>query len=151
MALIHVKLARGGIALVKDKQGNGGNASVENSGARNFAEDQTISVRTIRGDVSLLKSDIVFIKSAGNYVEIHTKDKEYVARGTLTHFSDLLQSPPFIQIHRSYLLNSVHAKQMNPCSAGLAEIVLGDGSVLPVSRKRKHHVASRLSSDLGGK
>ena len=109
------------------------------------SDDPLMTIRTIRGVISLRESEIVFVKSAGNYVEICAGEKVHVARGTLANFANSIQTPNFIQSHRSYLLNSNFVAELRECGRGLAEIHLSNGSVLPVSRKRKRHITNLLS------
>jgi len=108
-------------------------------------EDHTKVIRSIRGVISIRESEIVFVKSAGNYVEICIGDRTHVARGTLANFSKSLQSDSFVQIHRSYLLNTKHVAEVKECGAGLAEIRVNNGKVLPVSRKRRRQVLNGMS------
>lgn len=53
----------------------------------------------------ILFTDILFAKSSGNYIEIHTNDKKHLIKGTLSSFLDSLPPKMFFQTHRSYLIN----------------------------------------------
>lgn len=50
-------------------------------------------------------NDIHFVKSNGNYLEIHTASKKHLIKGTLGSFIESLPEKMFFQTHRSYLLN----------------------------------------------
>ncbi len=50
-------------------------------------------------------SDILWIKSDGNYLEIQTTKKEELIRATLTNFIERLNSDLFFRTHKSYIVN----------------------------------------------
>ena len=50
--------------------------------------------------VSLPASDIEFIKSAANYIEIHAAGLSYRVRSTLKQFHNRLSPANFVKIHR---------------------------------------------------
>jgi ligand-binding sensor domain-containing protein len=56
-------------------------------------------------DVKIESDKIHFIKSDGNYLEIHTEDKVYLYRSSFENFiSSLPDSIEYLRIHRSYLV-----------------------------------------------
>lgn len=50
-------------------------------------------------------SDILWIKSDGNYLEIQTTKKEELIRATLTNFIERLNNELFFRTHKSYIVN----------------------------------------------
>jgi DNA-binding LytR/AlgR family response regulator len=51
-------------------------------------------------------SDILFIKSEGNYLEVNTNNNaKHLIRSTILKFSELLSPFGFFQCHKSYLVN----------------------------------------------
>lgn len=50
-------------------------------------------------------SDILWIKSDGNYLEIQTTKKEELIRASLSNFIDRLNSDMFFRTHKSYIVN----------------------------------------------
>lgn len=69
----------------------------------------------IRNDYMFVKlniADILFIKSDKNYLEIFTSEKRHVIRGKLSDFVKNLTSE-FIQIQRSYVINTNMIEQFN--------------------------------------
>jgi len=50
-------------------------------------------------------NEIIYIKSEGHYLEIHSKIKRYVIRGSLKDFIDVPGINHFLQVHRSYIIN----------------------------------------------
>lgn len=50
-------------------------------------------------------SDILWIKSDGNYLEIQTTKKEELIRATLSNFIERLNNELFFRTHKSYIVN----------------------------------------------
>lgn len=62
----------------------------------------------VRDEYLLVKiefKDISFVKPSANYLEIHTPNKKYMIKGTMSSFSKSLPKKQFLQSHRSYILN----------------------------------------------
>tara|TARA_A100000171_G_C2134989_1_gene149533 strand:+ start:1499 stop:2275 length:777 start_codon:yes stop_codon:yes gene_type:complete len=55
--------------------------------------------------VKIILSEIDYIKSDGNYIEIHSHGKKKVLKETLKNMEAKLPAHVFFQIHRSYLVN----------------------------------------------
>lgn len=82
--------------------------------------------------------DIFFIEAQGSYFKVvFVKDhvvKEIVMCGTLTEYEELLPPELFFRIHKSYLINCLHVK--NLIKDEHSEVVIKDVFTLPVSRRR---------------
>lgn len=70
-----------------------------NKGNTLFIKDNYIRIR-------LNTSDILFIKSEGNYLEIILENKKHLIRAKLTDFIKELHENNFIQVHRRYIINT---------------------------------------------
>ena len=55
--------------------------------------------------VKIILSEIDYIKSDGNYIEIHSQGKKKVLKETLKNMEAKLPTDIFFQTHRSYLVN----------------------------------------------
>jgi|GEM_PF-224608 len=55
--------------------------------------------------VKIILSEIDYIKSDGNYIEIHSQGKKKVLKETLKNMETKLPADIFFQTHRSYLVN----------------------------------------------
>ncbi len=49
--------------------------------------------------------EIMFLKGAGNYVEVHTTEKMTLALSSMTEIMDQLDNQQFVRIHKSYIVN----------------------------------------------
>lgn len=88
---------------------------------------------TVKGEQQTLSlAEISFIESLGNYVRIHftTKRIPLTVYGSLREMLELLSGTSFIQIHKSFLLNTKVAVQISGNSVQLIS-----GELLPVGRK----------------
>lgn len=90
-------------------------------------------------DVRLAEDSIVYLQVDGNYTEIHTTEKRYVERKSLTKIIEELEVE-LIRIHRKCYVNPTYIKEAN------ASAYLTTGEVLPVSRTYKKDLLNRLFS-----
>lgn len=64
-----------------------------------------IKIRHQGNDVLLKTQDIGFIKTDGNYLEIHTQQKKYMVRSSLAKMmKEIPDRIEFLQVHRSYIV-----------------------------------------------
>ena len=82
-------------------------------------DDKIINFSDFNGNVIFHKSDIVYIEAHSNYITIYTKDDEKVIACTLKKCETLLGGLPFIRIHKSYVVNLNHVKDITNGSVGL--------------------------------
>lgn len=89
-----------------------------NIALNNFLENQkktTVSETGLFNDFVFIKdrhmkvkiniSDICFVKSDGNYLEVNVQEKTYVIRHKLPTFKEELPNTLFVQSHQRYLVN----------------------------------------------
>ncbi|MAA81367.1 MULTISPECIES: LytR/AlgR family response regulator transcription factor [unclassified Hyphomonas] len=81
--------------------------------------------------------DVIWAKAAGNYVEVVTKGKSYLARLTLTELSRLLDAAGgrHVRVHRSHIVNLDHVQAIEPTGEGDVTLRLDTGDEVPGSRR----------------
>lgn len=84
---------------------------------------------------------IIYIESYGHDVIIYTTTGEIKCRKKISMLFKELEYFGFIQVHKSYLVN---IKYIN--TANSYEIILRDSTTLPIGRKFKSKIKSRLLS-----
>lgn len=89
-------------------------------------------------------SEIIFVASAGNYVEFHTSRKTHLIRGTLSAWEKVLAPFGFARIHRSRLVNPARISLCKPTPSGDIEIIFDDGSSAPGSRRYRDRLTASL-------
>jgi hypothetical protein len=68
-------------------------------------KEKHLVIRELGKDVKINSHDILYIKSAGNYCEIHTVNKKHVVRFKIGDFFELVPDKmEYIRIHRSYIV-----------------------------------------------
>lgn len=89
-------------------------------------------------------TDITHIESLGNYVCIHTKERQFVERKTLTAIAGELASSGFLKISRSAIVNVLHIKSSHRRNRNRLEIETSSGELLSVGRTYQRAVKLAL-------
>lgn len=84
-------------------------------------------------------ADILLVEADDYYCKVHTKEQVLTATMTLKKFSLLLPEPPFLRVHRSYVVNRKHVTAVDE-----NYLYLGDTRV-PVSRGKRAAVRQLLA------
>ena len=88
--------------------------------------------------------EISHIEAQDDYVALHTGDRSYLKKETLSGLENRLDSQQFLRIHRSYLLNIDYLSKIEPYTKDSRIAVLKDGTTLPVSRSGYQRIMSHL-------
>ena len=93
----------------------------------------------IKKDYILIKvkfDEIKWLKSEGNYVELHCDVKKHLVRSSLREFLDKLPSSTFIQTHKSFAVNINHIDSINHANIhiGKDEIPIGRTFLDPIKK-----------------
>jgi DNA-binding LytR/AlgR family response regulator len=101
--------------------------------------NQTIYLKVDKIFYKIKLSEICYVKSDSNYVEVFLEHKKHLVRSTLKNFSDLLPSSMFIQVHRSYIVNINRIE-----SIGDGEVRLNNDKNTPLSANYKEDVLNTV-------
>lgn len=71
--------------------------------------------------------DILYIQAQGNGVQVVTPEDRHWRWQTLRNLEAALPGPPFLKVHRSYLINGIHIREYRA-----NRIVLTNGDIIPV-------------------
>ncbi len=102
-------------------------------------EDRSIHIKADRKIHKVKESEILYIESLDDYVKIHLKDMILITRENISALEEKLPYPPFVRIHRSFIINSKWVKIIS--SDGI-EI---NGKALPFGRAFKKSALNQLS------
>ncbi len=106
-----------------------------------------VAVRS-RGRVVLLPVEAIdWIEAADNYVTLHAGGREHLLRETLASLERQLDPQRFVRIHRSTIVQIDRIAELNPATHGDAEVCLGDGTRLALSRTWRERVEQALVAD----
>jgi len=90
------------------------------------------------------QSDITYLQADSNYCNVYTSDgKRIMVTKTLNTLEKLLDTNVFMRIHRSFTANINCIKKI-ASEDGASDVILLDGSVLPVSRRKKEDLLDVL-------
>jgi tetratricopeptide (TPR) repeat protein len=84
--------------------------------------------------------DIFFIQSQGNGVQVVTANDRHWRWQTMRNLSEALPCPPFIRVHRSFLINGMHIQKYSA-----QQLTLVNGDVIPVGITQAARVEDFLS------
>ena len=92
-------------------------------------------------------SEIIFIKSSGNYVELYTPERKYLLRATIGETEMQLDPKVFARIHRSTIIRKSEIKELQSHYNGEFIVIMKNGDVLKLSRSYKHNLESIIGTD----
>ena len=92
-----------------------------------------------KDDLSIDVNELLFIRSANNYIEVFWKEKESIrsqmVRCTIKYAEDAFNDYPYIfKCHRAYIVNINHVKKVEGKPQGYTLYVGGDKRTVTVSR-----------------
>lgn len=102
-------------------------------------ENAFIFIKADRKIHKLAVHDILYIESLDDYVKVFGSDKVLITRENITAFDERLPYPPFVRIHRSFIVNSAWVKTVSNDGVGI------NGKELPFGRAFKKLALSLLS------
>lgn len=92
----------------------------------------------------LVPSDIDYLDVAGHYVCLHVDRRVHLLRDSLARLATLLAPHGFARVHRSAAVNLERVAVLRARRNGDADLVLRDGTVLPLSRSFRAELERRL-------
>jgi len=97
------------------------------------------------GSIAFVKhADIDWIEAADYCARLHARDATHLLRRSLADLEADLDPAEFCRIHRSIVVRLERVSRLEPSESGEFDVVLEDGVRLPVSRRHRHEVQSRL-------
>ncbi len=92
-------------------------------------------------------SDVRWVKSASNYVEVAANGKTHLARATLSTVENQLNDAGVsaVRVHRSYVINTDHIQAIQPTGEGDVKIEMSDGVIIPGSRRYRDRLPANAN------
>ncbi|MGR6858002.1 LytR/AlgR family response regulator transcription factor [Bacillus halotolerans] len=78
--------------------------------------------------------DIIFAGTEGGHVHVKTFDASYSVNDTLVVIEKKLPETDFLRVHRSFVVNTEYIKEIQPWFNSTYNLIMKDGSKIPVSR-----------------
>lgn len=94
------------------------------------------------GDTIFLidESEILWVSASGNYAEIHTRNKKFFYRETISNLAVLLNPTQFVRINRSYIVRIDEVNHLKKLPSGEYLVILKNGTELKLSRSYRDRV-----------
>jgi two-component system LytT family response regulator len=112
--------------------------------AATSAREQAIVVTTSRGATVLPVREIDWIEAADNYARIWTNGRSYLLREPLRVLEARVQTQGFVRAHRRALIRLGAVRKLTWTDAGELVAVLGAGTSIPISRRRRAAFAAAV-------
>ena len=89
-------------------------------------------------------SQIEFVTSSGQYVELHVGAQRYIIRESMQHLEEQLDPEDFVRIHRSAIVRLSLIETLLRSEGSDYQVQLKGGVRLPVGRSRREALERRL-------
>lgn len=108
-------------------------------------EMEQLAIPSQQGLIFIKVADLIRCEADSNYTWFFLSNKtKIVSSKTLKEYEEMLTDSGFIRIHSAHLINKKHLKQYIKGEGG--EIMMNDGTLLDVSRRRKQTVMEALKN-----
>ncbi len=84
--------------------------------------------------------EINYISAEEKYVSLHTSTGSFLLRETMNNIEEKLNPDNFVRIHRSFIVNVLQIKELQPWSHGDYVIILKNGEKINMSRRYKNRL-----------
>ncbi len=110
----------------------------------NQAYESRIVVRDGDRAVFVPTNTLNWIESSGNYVVLHAEGGQHLLRQTMKAMEVELNPRDFRRVHRHIIVNIHRIKELRSWGQGEYELLLADGTKVPVSRRYRQNLDSAL-------
>jgi two-component system LytT family response regulator len=105
-----------------------------------------LAIRSGDGTIFVPIDDVEWIEAAQNYVSVHAKGATYLLHVSMNAIETALDPERFVRIHRSYIINIRHIKQLWTLVHGQYVLELASGDRLQSGRTYGEKIRSLLSN-----
>lgn len=111
----------------------------------NTASFQKIALPTLHGYELVAVANILLCESSSNYTDVRLNDgQHFLISRTLKEVEELLDRPPFLRVHNSFLVNLDYAIRYVKGEGGY--LVLNKDITVPVSRSKKEELLKLITN-----
>lgn len=98
------------------------------------AEPGTLRVKDVGHVFFIPFEQVLWVEAAGDYSLVHTSEREYALRRTISALESDLPSEQFVRVHRSAIVQIAAVREVRVLPKGDAQISLSHGAVVKASR-----------------
>jgi hypothetical protein len=103
-----------------------------------------LEVLTPRGRHVLDAADVDCLEAGGNYIDVRSGETRYLMRTTMSRLERHVAGSPLVRTHRSFFVNVRRVVRIEHRATGNHELVLIDGTRVPVSKTYREAVRDAL-------
>jgi two-component system, LytTR family, response regulator len=107
--------------------------------SREAGRPQRLLISTNGVDLIVDAADIIWIEAVDYYASVHTIGRHHLIRQSLASLEERLDGERFVRVHRSAIVNLAQVREVRD-----TDVLLRDGTRLPLSRRRREQVASAI-------
>lgn len=119
---------------------------VSNDPSQSPTLPENLLVKKLNREFLVKMSDVHWVESSGNYINLHTQSAVYPLRYTMKAFESSASEYGFVRVHRSYAVKSGEIDNIQYQDSGDGEVTLKNGTRLAVSRRYKEQFKAKLST-----
>lgn len=110
------------------------------------ADGELVAVANARtGATRLLeRSSVRYVQAQGDFVRLVGDGGRFLLRATLAEVERRWSAHGFVRIHRQYVVNLHHAREIRPKLGGTADLLLDDDSIVPIARRHLTELRRQL-------
>ncbi|MBC3882683.1 response regulator transcription factor [Undibacterium sp. LX40W] len=107
---------------------------------------EQVIVRSV-GEMECVKlTDVLWVSSASNYVELHLPHRVVLHRMTLSEMEKRLNPEEFMRVHRTAIVRTKQMQQVRVAGDGVYQLALFGGGEVPVSERYIDAVRSHFQT-----
>lgn len=110
------------------------------------SEPSGMWVTTRSGSAFVAYDKVVWVEAQREYVILHTVERDYIARRAMKDLEEVLLPSGVVRVHRSRFVKLGKIVEIRRGRRAVQELVLEDGTLIPVGAKYAAEVARALSA-----
>ena len=136
----NIQLQRTIELTVKKLESEGASAQNNSSWESDFFSKNQFFIKTRQRLDKVAIENVLYLEADGHYTQIHTVDKKFLVRLSMTKLSQRLPKNQFVQTHRSFLIN---IKKVSSVDLEESFVILGAKQV-PLSKRNREGFLKQL-------
>jgi two-component system LytT family response regulator len=89
-------------------------------------------------------AQISWIEADDYYAAVHAAGRRHLVRESLASLETRLDPFQFVRTHRAAIVSLSHVREIKSDASGESSLVLSDGTLLPLSRRRRRKVEAAM-------
>lgn len=98
------------------------------------------------GVVRVSVDAVDYVRSADEYISIHTQTGSHLMRGSIRQFAARLEPGLFVRVHRCWLVKKSSIVEVKSRKPGKLEVMLRNGLNIPVGRVHRRNLKSYIKT-----